>query len=382
MTELFYYNAVIQGSGISTSTNSFYEDIRTVPLLHNPNDYMMSVIRFSIDASHIPIFVCQVIQNPSNVNDINFTPYTFTMQYNNIKYTQNIIFVPNSRSHTPLPIPPGLTGQDKSSSYYYVYYYSSFINMMNTAIDGAYAQMTTANPGIFPSGAAIPYFYFDPHNEKINFVVPIITVGGNANAYITQYDTNGLPIYSPQPANSVIMYANSALFRFIDGLSGFSVPNGNNFPFFLLNVDDMGYNYITATNSYRFSQEYNTVGSWDSLSSIVFITGSIPIQAEYIPSIDGSSNYVTGSSNRYILTDFVPIIEKKGEQRGRFIYNPTAQYRYIPLKSGVCLNRIDIQMYWQDKNQNLYPLTISYGEVNTVKILFIKKSLIEGTSKK
>lgn len=382
MTELFYYNAIVQGSGISSATDSFYEDIRTQPLLHNPNDYMMSVIRFSIDASHIPIFVCQVIQNPSNINDVNFTPFTFTMQYNNVKYTQNIIFVPNSRSHIPLPVPPTNNTQDKSTNYYFVYYYSSFINMMNTAVEGAYAQMTSANPGIFPSDADIPYFYFDSQNEKINFIVPIITLAGNNNAYLTQYDVNNLPIYSPQPANTVIMYVNSLLFRFIDGLTGFYVPNGNNYPFFLLNIDDMQYNVIDTPPSLRFIQEYNTVGSWDSLASIVFITGSLPIQAEYIPSTDGSSNYITGSSSRYILTDFVPIIEKKGEQRGRFIYNPSAQYRYIPLKSGVSINRIDIQMYWQDKNQNLYPLKISSGEVNTVKLLFIKKSLIEGTSKK
>lgn len=409
--DIIYYNAVMYGQGIHESSYASFEDTRTIPLLKKADDYMMSVIRFSIDASHIPLFVCQVIQNPLNINDINFTPYTVTLQYNNIKYTRNIIYVPDSRFSGPsLPQPPNATiGQDNTKEYYYVYYYRSFIKMINDAIIGAYNDMSTANPGIF-TGKPEPYFIYDTKSQQISLVIPIITIGANNNAYITQYDINGLPIYNPQPVDTVLIYTNSLLYRFLDGINAFYINNGVGvYPDFLYLIDDLKNNAyypeiinpanillnqnptsntiagLTSTvspNYLIFSQEYDSISSWDSLASIVFITRSMPIQPEYIPTQQiNNGNNSTGASARYILTDFVPNTSRIGEQRGRFIYNPTAQYRYTELKSNISMNKIDMQLFWQDKQQNLYPMRISSGEINSIKIMFIRKHLLEITKR-
>ena len=408
-SDMFYYNVNMYGDGVSSSSYASYEDVRTQPLLRSPNDYLMSVIRFSIDASHIPLFVCNVIQNPNNLNDLNFTPYTVTLQYQLIKYTSNVIFIPDSRYDiVNLPMPPNPQyGQDNSTEYYYVYYYSSFIKMVNNAIESAYTQMSAANPGVFDN-KPIPYFFYDPELEKIRLVVPVTDINTNLNIYQTQYDNNGLPLYVVQPLDSVIFYVNSLLYKFFDGLKAFYVNTGyNSYPNFLIAIDDLGYNYYyppklnpsnqildqvptsflqvgiyNYTISPRFlifTQEFNMLGAWTSLSSIVFITRTIPIQPEFIPTLTTGSS-ASGSSARYIITDFVSDVTKIGEQRSRFVYNPTAQYRYISLNSNLPLYKIDITMYWQDKNQNLYPLRITNGEINTVKLLFIKKSFLSSNN--
>lgn len=409
--DIIYYNAIMYGQGVASSSYATFEDTRTQALLNKASDYLMSVIRFSIDASHIPLFVCQVIPNPLNVNDLNLTPYTVTLQYNNIKYTQNIIFSPDSRfTGSSLQQPPSaVLGQDNTTDYYYIYYYQSFIKMINDAINGAYAAMSAANPGVF-TGKPAPYIIYNARDQQISLIIPVITVGANNNAYLTQYDINGLPIYNPQPADTVIFYTNSLLYRFLEGIAAFVIGTGQTtYPNFLFLIDDLknngyyppilnpsnillnqnpinntvaGLTSTVSPNYLIFTQEYDSISSWDSLASIVFITRTIPIQPEYIPSQQvNNGNNSTGASSRYILTDFVPNTTRIGEQRGRFIYNPSAQYRYTQLKSDLTLNKVDMQIFWQDKQQNLYPMRISAGEINTIKIMFIRKHLLESDNK-
>jgi len=202
------------------------------------------------------------------------------------------------------------------------------------------------------------------------------------------------------------MYLNNKLFTFFDGMESFAYNNATN-PTQLLVFRDLKNNYyyppqyqlaapstappqvpisftdlggVTYTARpewFIFTQQYDIIEAWNALSSVVFFTSHLPVQVEYIP----SSSIITpqGVSNaafKPILTDFVPLLEKTGSTRSRFVYYPSGQFRLVDLRSQIPLRKIDLQIFWQDQYQNLYPMYISFNESNTVKLMFIRKSLI------
>ena len=404
--EVFYYNVIMNGTGINKATIATYDDTRTQAILNNAGDYMMSIVSFSIDSSHMPLFVCDVIQNPNNHNDINFTPYVITMRFNETDYSENLIYN-TDKKYLQLPVPPTPeNGQDTNTEYYYVYYYDTFITMMNEAIKRIYARISNDYPPL--QGKSLPYFEYNIKDGLISLLTPNIeyTTGSGVYVYRTQLDPiNGQVILTPQTFGTIQIYVNSRLYRFIDGIPSYisnygqsqSVYNqfcllvkdlGNNYYYKALTTDLMLLNtagqaivantqppltYTTSPNYLRSEQEYPNIGGFNSLASIIFMTSHIPIQNEYIPSLKDLGG---SSSSRPIVTSFSPNLQKAGESRTRFTYYPSGAYRLINLKSSQPLNRIDLQVFWQDKNQNLYPFKISYGETNTIKIMFIKKSFL------
>ena len=82
-----------------------------------------------------------------------------------------------------------------------------------------------------------------------------------------------------------------------------------------------------------------------------------------------------------ILTDFVPNISAAaGESRSIAYYVPTSQYRLVDLISTNPLQKIDIRIFWEDRDGNLYPLEISIFQQASLKLGFFKKSLYNSGS--
>lgn len=403
--DVFYYDVIMPGVDFTPASLAKFDDNRSQSLMDNPSDYFLSVIRFSIDASVIPLFICPIVLNQP---DPNLTPFVVSFMYNNILYSQNVIYVPDDNSSPPpITVPQNTT----SSFYYYVYFYSSFINMVNTALTTAFAKLTTAVPSL--SSVPPPYYIYDTSTQLISLIVPNIVIAG-VNLFLTQYSANGTPAL-PQNSGTIYMFLNLQLFSFFDGIEAYNYISPSSvstpiYPDFLMIFRDLKNNYYyppqnvsnypitnqtltsistldttnTAyTDSYTvqphwfiFTQQYHIVSSWDSLSSIVFITQSIPVQKEYIPTLPFNNNgNIVGSSNRSILADFVPELTLAGEQRERFVYTANV-FRLISLNSQIPLYKIDLQLFWTDRLQNLYPMRINYSQVDTIKLMFIKKELV------
>lgn len=415
MGDIVYYNIVMTGNPNQVETQAIFEETRTQPLLNKPDDYYMSIIRFSIDGSFIPLFVCPVIPNPMDPTDVNFTPFLVTLSAGGNNYSQNVRYYPESNARLPFPpvLVNGMISQDFSSSYYYIYTYTRFITMVNTALQTAFNNLVAANAQF--AGTPAPYFIYDDTNKNISLVVPNIVVAGT-NVWLTPITptppTIGMTSLAnepvqPQPANTIYLYMNEQLFSYFDGIETFGYYNNPN-QTVLYVFRDLKNNYYyppingantappqtetsfsivsgAQTQSYTvspawfiYTQQYNFLSIWNSLASIVFTTNNIPVQIEYIPSsaIVNSNGAQSGNiSFRSILTDFTPDLMNAGDSRSRFIYNPTGQFRLLDLKSNLPLVKIDLQMWWQDEYNNLYPLFISYNQSNTVKMMFIKKSL-------
>jgi hypothetical protein len=417
-SDIIYYNIIITGASPITNNASVvpvlaeFEENRVQAIVDKMSDYYMSVVRFSIDGTNVPIFICPVIPNPNDSTDVNFTPFIVTLSCNGVDYTQNLRYYTEVANLNPTP--PTMYGQDNSKNYYYIYQYTTFINMLNNAINICFNNLVAANTQY--TGKPKPYFQYNKTLQLIEYIVPNIIIN-SMNTYLTQYvqpisptDTNkliGTPII-PQPVNTIYLYMNEQLYQYYNGIEAYEYES-NATKTFLMTARDLLNNYYyypqnltnspstqimtsftntyppytsasyTSTPEYFINkQEYNIIQLWNSISGIVLLTSSIPVQAEYVP----SSAYTNAQGNsgvasfRPILTDFVPNLERAGEVSSKYIYYPT-QYRFIQLLSDLPLTKFDVKMYWQDQKQKLYPLYISYNQSNTIKFMFIRKSLIK-----
>lgn len=356
-SENIYYNVIINNpmvknlndiSGNNTSMRAEFIENRVQSILDNPSDYFLSIIRFEIPGANIPLFVMPHIINPLNPLDVNFTPLQFTFTYNNVSFTRNLIYISNQPINVPIS-PTQFISDD--NPYYYVYTYQHMIDMMNTTLLNCFNDLKIAFPLAPPSEA--PYFIYNAETQLISL--------------ITQYNYS-IP-------NSISIGFNQNMGRFLRGFN-FILING--LPTFIIeNTQNNAYAKPGGTiplpsfppDYLETKQEFNTLQYWNSFKNIVFITGTIPVQAEYIPQLNGQ-----GSNNfRPILTDFEPLLSEAGDARSVIQYFPQGPYRLVNMQSCTPLNKFDVSIYWQDQENNLYPIFISPGQSLSIKFLFTRK---------
>jgi len=125
-----------------------YSDTRSISLLKDTTDYALSIIRFTVSTSVIPVFIPVIQQNQA---DIDLTIYSFTLSYTDTisgityDFQQFLEFVPQDSS-AQLPKAPNVNLpyylQDNSTYYYFIYNYSYVINLINQIFANALIGLT------------------------------------------------------------------------------------------------------------------------------------------------------------------------------------------------------------------------------------------------
>lgn len=367
--DLIYYNINITNPNTNDPINStflsvpcIFSETRTQPILNKPDDYVMSVIRFSLPGANIPLFIFPVIPNPDDPNDINFSSLTVSISYMT-EHSGKVHLVYNPHQNITPPSPTKAFNTQQSYLYYSVYNYQDLIDMYNVAIQTAFESITT------PEGAQAPYFQFNASLERIELVAQ-------------------QAFYDQQSAlNPIYLYINYLGIRFFIGLNvqsnGNNLSSGEDYTFIVENTYNNWYNpsWIIPNPSespkYLIMQgEFNALTYWNDLSSVVFMSGMIPVRPELTPNINNNTTGIQGNANRVrLVTDFIPNIgEQAGDITSKYVYNPSAEYRIINLTSQAPLTDVDIAVKWQDANNNLFDIFLLPGQVCTIKIVFIKKS--------
>jgi len=349
-----------------------FNDIRTIPILTSPEQYQLSVIRFSLQcANSLPIFI-PFIQINNVDEDPNLTTYSMTMTYNfngedNSSGQVYIIHIPTNIAE---PIPTLKTLEDVyNSDYYYVYSYNTIVDMLNKCLIDAFQQLlNVANfNGINLPSNNVPYFEWDPDNSK--FIL---------NGDSVSFDQR-LP-------NHIKIHCNTALFTLISSFDAFyngaDVFEGKNYTF-NIKSEPRGLNLYKITDTYsviQLYQNYDCASLFCPISSIVFSTTTIPVLPSNIAKpqiIDGSGALTTSGINNNIssmVTDF----ESDGSPyafNGTLSYLPQSEYRMIDLNnsSSEKLQNLDIAIYWKDQYSNLHPMYLYPSCSCDIKILFRKK---------
>lgn len=371
--EYIYYNINIANTinPIPGSNNPSipinFTETRTIPILDKPDDYLMSVIRFSLPGFNIPLFLFPVIPNPDDPLDINFSSLIVVMSYNGIDSDPiNLRYVPQP-ALVPLAPLPSVAFTGKAYQYYSVYNYQAMLDIYNRAIDQAFVNLNVKIT--LPSGSVPPYLQFENLNGRVSLV-----------AQRAFYDQSFV-------SHPITLSYNFLSERFFIGFNVLNLgyqnrsPIGKDYTFVVENTFNNFYtpSYLapaTPPDYLIMSQEFDSLSYWNDLVSVVFLSGMIPVKKEGIPSLNNDSGSVQGNAgSRPIITDFIPGVgEIAGDIASKYIYNPTSEYRMLNLTSQTPLTDIDIKVQWQDANNNLYDVFLFPGQVCTIKILFQKKS--------
>lgn len=195
-------------------------------------------------------------------------------------------------------------------------------------------------------------------------------VGNTPNTSPANWTTNNLQLHTDPPLqwNQLTAYniGDEVTYLGFIYISLTAANTGNNPQTSIAN-----WQLATNFNYYQMIQDKPSIYSWQGLTSIVFVTQSIPVNNEYIKGLSNN----TGVSNifRPILTDFEPDLSLRN--RDVYQYIPQAQYRYTELNGHTPLTVLDISVYWQDEELNLHQLLIPNGSVASIKFQFIKKDL-------
>jgi len=371
-TDRLYYNVSIPHNDVQSingsPTEANFFEVRSNNLFDAPPDeYSMSVVRFTIPTQYIPLTIMPVTVNPSDATDRNYSIYSVTLSYGGSDFTQHIEYIPQAASQ---PVPPPPTGNDVFRPKY-IYYYSIYsvewmLMLINTALSKAFTALTL----VFPPAPTLPT---QPPFLTYNPATRLITL----NAQIT-YDSDQLIPY-------IEIFMNNSLFQLFDAsfqviYYGFQTVNPDKSVKFLVknNITNNAPSLPVLGASYQMTQEFSTIPNWSPLTNITFTSNSLPIRHEWLSggNVIQQNNGTTGIvSNifRPILTDF-EIDNGLGFETRTFIhYFPTAEYRRIDLIGKIPIRNIDIQVWWKDNYDNLYPILIPAHDEVSIKILFEKK---------
>jgi hypothetical protein len=343
-----YYNVNIVNNTLQPIA-AFHDKTENSPIVNNPSNWLISVERFNIPGDKIPIFLFK-----DNTYSIHLE-YAGSVAHQVVAQTQHN-FTDSS---------------DKS-----VYTYSSFIVDINNAIALCYEDLRVLQPSLplaFSGTGNVwfpPIITFDSSTQLFSFAIPYdVTVGPTTFSYITN------TALTPNP---IKIYMNTQLFQFFRSwnYNFFGYNNNSGIDYQIIFNNQTLTSQTISTPNYGnlglfLAQDYAALWAWLDIQSIVITTSSIPITPEFVPNIVGQNRGQT--SSKVILTDFIPQVDNQLLSNFFFQYNAITR-RLMNLQSTQPMYRVDIQLFWQDKDQNLYPIYIPPGGHMTMKLMFIKKT--------
>lgn len=368
-----YYDVVI--TNVETVTKPpptlYFNETRNSPFLQNPQDYYISIIRFTLDTPTLPIFIPEIQPNQGNLN---LTVYSVSLNWTDpltsINYVQSefVIYSPQNNSAI-VPLAPNQYSsglQNNSTGYYNIFTFQYWIFLINNTFTTCFNNLVAQ----LPLGTSLP-----------TTNAPILTFDTNSQIAILNCDVLG---YNYTSSNYIEIYMNPALFQLF-----------SSFPFTINTFNSVAnnLNVLIQTNTFgganeipfppinptytaiQVIQEYSTIALWSPITSVVFCSQTLPIVPTQIsaPSvfIDGVT-YTNGNNAvvSQIITDFV---SDNGFYKPNIVYNPSAQYRLIDLQGNRPLANLDIEVYWKDRIGALQPFLLGSGCTATIKILFTRK---------
>nr|WPF46709.1 MAG: putative minor capsid protein [Lake Baikal virophage 10] len=357
-----------------------FNEQRQNSIINNTGDYYLSIVRFQVDTTSLPIIV-PVIQTYGeqlpNVPTNSKTIYSVTILDNTTTpATPHQVYIdwkPQIKN-IDVPEPPAPTASSPlqaESEWYFCYNFEWFVNLVNTALQ------TALTDALIPTGIA-----FLGWNTTTN----------SASLYLDQ--ANFSTINAPLTTPNYSLYFNQSLFTLFSSFpatyyGSVGVTDGLNYNINIPNTQ--GLNTIilpvipapipAPITCIQINQEWDTTPLWTPVSSIVFTSATFPIIPNRLSPPQAFTNGVlvnlnpnaNNSNFAQVITD---IITGDLCYKPTLIYEPTAEYRLIDMVGNTPLTNINIQVFWKSKLGNFVPFRIATGNSCTMKLLFTKKSSV------
>jgi len=332
-----------------------FNEIRSSTFLQNPSDYYLSIVRFQVDTTSLPLFIPQVDITQNNPNIL---IYKLTLSYSTFSVTVPLTFFPQDLTQTA-PSPP-FTSSQYNNPYYYVYNIQQFINdtvniAFNTAVSLLSALVT------LPS-LNVPFIEFDPFT----------------NYCILNADNVG---YNEQSGIQIKIFFDANLYQLFNSFNAKFVPSvsGTQYLLRVQNYNNTNVLNLPTYNALQMYQEFSTIAEWNPVKSFIFTSNLLPVNQslEGDPVIygDGGREVASSTLSAYsnILTDYQVELIKGNETRPIVQYVPTAEYRLFDLVGNNPLGTINLQCFWKDRFGILNPFLLKTGCSASIKLMFRMK---------
>jgi hypothetical protein len=361
----------------------YYNDARTMPFVNCPEDYYLSIIRFTMETGTLPVFIPSI---EPDQGDVNLTIYKVSLdvKVNGITYTQTtpVMWSPQDAS-APVPTPPNQTQnklQINDTGYYNCYSYTWFVLTITRALDKCFQDLQAQ----IPVGQSLPSIY-----------PPLVYWDSTSNGLVLYADVAG---YNYDPAipnlDEIKVYWNAPLYELFPSVPaqylGYSPQvDPKSFRIGFLNVgstnlttlipNPVTYNPDGTAVSYSaitVYQECSTTANLTPITAVVFTSNTLPIQPSQVSTplvFNNGGQYSLGGNNSDIANIITDLVSDTGSYRPNLVYVPQAEYRLITLYGNQPLFNLDLQIFYRLKTGQLIPFRVASGQAVTVKIAFIKK---------
>jgi hypothetical protein len=371
-----YYDITVSNlSSVETTPPTLYfNETRNNPFILDPETYYLSIVRFTLDTTTLPVIQPQIQPNQSNRD---LTLYSFTLSWTNpvapfqeFNFQQFVIFEPQNLS-TIIPAPPSQTNtglQNTSTGYYDIYSTQYWIYLINKTLISAYNGL---NALVVGAGLVLP-----------SANIPVMTWSNESNIAILNADIAG---YDDTQANYISIWMNSNMYQLF-----------SSFPVIIqgLSTAGLGKNVRIATNSLGGSnqvqfppvaptytalqivQEYSTLAVWTPITSIVFTSNTLPIVPNQVSApllFFNGNRFSSGGNNSNISQVITDFVGGDGIYKPSITYLPTAQYRLVSLMGNTPIYNLDVEVFYKNRVGELVPFRLSSGSTATIKILFTRK---------
>jgi hypothetical protein len=378
---IYYDVAVTNLQNTTTKPQAFsYIDTRTVPFIHNPSEYEMSIIRFTCGTSSLPVFIPQI---QIDQGDRDLTIYSVTLRTQGFEVQQFINWNPQE-VNVPLPPLPNQTynkRQFNQEGYYNCYSYTFFIERVYAALVIAFDALTVL---VVAAGLVMSSIY-----------PPLISWDPTTNSATMYADTEGYDVNPALAIDPIEVYFNSPLFSLFNSFPaiylGETAVNGKNFKIPFVDIGGTNCTQIIPPGqpvpvppatyiNYRaivWSQEQSTTASWSPILSVVFTSNTLPIESNQVSTpviFSNNQNIVLGGNNSDFSNIITDIVSESGNYRPNLVFNPSAEYRMISLKGNKPLYTIDLNIYYKITTGELIPLRLRSNESVTLKLYFRKRT--------
>jgi hypothetical protein len=188
---------------------------------------------------------------------------------------------------------------------------------------------------------------------------------------------------------------NAPLFTFFSSMPskylGYTgVTQGKNFQLLIGNNNFSNLQTITLSApgvvpvvSYRamsLYQEVSNIANWTPITSIVFVSATLPIVPNQVstPVVFNNSQQISlGGNNAAVSNIITDLVVQTGEYRPNLVYIPSAEYRLVTLRGNQPLKNLDLQIFYRIKTGQLVPFRLGSGQTVTMKIAFLKKESVQ-----
>lgn len=378
-----YLNIIITNDGGEDGNRTMIANIdetKKAPLLDDVADWELSIVRFKVPLSVVPLFKFQ-----TDAPDSNTGIYTVELQYTDDTRT---IESPPMHLEWDYTVFPFQYDQKE------VWYYSDFVRLTNRAIERAFEDyliplVEAAGGPTLTEYTEAPIISYDPSTRLFNVTCKIKNVGGVNPSLHNIWNLDEHPI-APFGDMSLSLIFNSHLFYYFNGfMSTTTRRNDGSYTFNILIPGRKALEQFRDKDFYDIPDplkpeayqvtpaDYPCLSLWQRLSRIVFTT-TMPISQESISS--NLKTLIGQPINQSILTDYEVFPTDQANREYLYFYNQGTP-RYVSFEGFGPLRDVKIGIYAEDNQLNVRPLILPPNSEIYLKIQFRRRGLRSKTLK-